>query len=90
MVRFRAATENRFFEFDKVSDFCRFFHFGVSAQMRERSDGAVVSDFRIGDDAVVQNFDVAPDARIGDARSGAHRAAVADDGFAFNRDVRVD
>src|SRR5215213_6774733 len=88
MARFRAATENRFLQFDKISDLRFFFHFRFSAKMRHRSDGALIGNFRIGYHRVIENFDAVTDFRIRDARATSDSAAVADLARAFDGDMR--
>src|SRR5687767_5775262 len=89
MHRLCTAADLRFLYFHKVSHHGALLHPAVHAQMRKGTDGTVISNLRIDDDAVVLNDDAVTQMRIRNSRTGANLASFSDAGIAFDTNTGI-
>src|SRR5437016_11155481 len=87
MHRLCSASDARLLDFDKVTYDGALFHLRVHSQMSEWSNGAIIGNLGIKDDAMVFDGDAIAKARIGNARALMNLAGFANDGLAFDMHV---
>src|SRR5205807_9856907 len=87
MHRLCSPPDPRLLDFDKVAYNGALFQLRVHSQMSEWSDGAIIGNLGIKDDAMVFDCDPIAKARAGNARALMNLAGFTDYGLAF--DVHV-
>ena len=68
MIGFRPLAQLGLLGFDEIPDFRSFSHEHMRTKVRKRPDLSVVSDLRIAQHAVIENFNPAADDAISNSR----------------------
>src|SRR5436853_1344309 len=84
MHRLCSPPDARLLDFDKVAYNGALFKLRVHSQMSEWSDGTIIGNLGIKDDAMVFDYDPIAKARTGNAGALMNLAGFTDDGLAFN------